>query len=253
MKPFLPAPGAYSTYCEPYAGSGAVLLKLPPAGREVANDLHPALMTFWRVIQDPRTLAEFLGIAQAAQVGEELFRNSLALLDAGGGADPVRQALALFATSRLSMSGRLRNYAPAGKTGRLRRGMDERLSSWLSALDRLPAVSARLRGVELTCKPALDVIRETDGEGVLFLLDPPYVPSTRTSREVYRCEMADADHRELLTVVKGCKAKVALCGYGNPLYDAELAGWTRHAYEVPNDGASGRTKRTMTEVVWCNS
>src|SRR5262249_39304991 len=141
---------------------------------------------------------------------------------------------------------------PASKTGRLRRGMDERLSSWLSALDRLPAVSARLRGVELRCQPALEVIEEFDGKDVLFLVDPPYVHATRTSTDVYSCEMTDRDHRELRDVLRGCRAKVALCGYANPLYDRTLAGWRRHEYKVPNDGASGATKRRMTEVLWCN-
>jgi hypothetical protein len=40
-------------------------------------------------------------------------------------------------------------------------------------------------------------------------------------------------------------------GYASALYDEALAGWTRHTFEVPNH-ASGRRKRTMTEVLWCN-
>jgi hypothetical protein len=36
------------------------------------------------------------------------------------------------------------------------------------------------------------------------------------------------------------------------MYDRELSGWTRHPFDRPNNAAGGRTKRRMTEVVWCN-
>jgi hypothetical protein len=41
-------------------------------------------------------------------------------------------------------------------------------------------------------------------------------------------------------------------GYASDLYDRELAGWTRHTFDLPNNAAGGATKRTMTEVLWCN-
>jgi DNA adenine methylase len=241
------------TYVEPFAGSLGLLLKRQPAALEVANDLNADLMTFWEVVKDPVTQAEFLDRARGARVSEALFNTSvMAPLHTADKMTPVQRALAVFTVSRLSLSGRGKTFAPASKTGRLRRGMDERLSSWLSALDRLPAVSARLRGVKLRCQPGLEVIEEFDGEDVLFLVDPPYVHATRASTDVYACEMTDRDHRELLDVLLGCKAKIALCGYANPLYDDKLDGWRRHEYQVPNDGAIGATKRTMTECLWVN-
>jgi hypothetical protein len=32
----------------------------------------------------------------------------------------------------------------------------------------------------------------------------------------------------------------------------ELAGWTRHTFDLPNNAASGTTKVRETEVLWCN-
>jgi DNA adenine methylase len=131
--------------------------------------------------------------------------------------------------------------------------MDERESSWLSALDRLPAVHERLRGVELRCGPALDVIGEFDREGVAVLLDPPYVSQTRAAPKVYEHEMDDAAHAELLKALVRCrKAKVVLCGYRSTMCEKALAAWNHRAYESPNDGAGGPVKRRMEEMLWWN-
>jgi hypothetical protein len=36
---------------------------------------------------------------------------------------------------------------------------------------------------------------------------------------------------------------VFLSGYRHPLYDAMLAGWTRHDFEMPNHAGQGKTKQ----------
>ena len=64
--------------------------------------------------------------------------------------------------------------------------------------------------------------------------------------------MTEADHRELLAVVKQCQGKVVLSGYPNQLYDDELAGWRRQDFQIDNKAAGGKTKREMTEAVWMN-
>jgi DNA adenine methylase len=43
-----------------------------------------------------------------------------------------------------------------------------------------------------------------------------------------------------------------LSGYLSAVYDEALAGWNRHIFDRPNHAAGGKTKREMTEVVWCN-
>ena len=84
------------------------------------------------------------------------------------------------------------------------------------------------------------------------MLDPPYVPSTRKSRAVYRYEMTEDDHRDMLAVITKVKGKVMLSGYPSKLYDDALVGWNKHTFDLPNNAASGSRKRRMTESVWCN-
>ena len=75
---------------------------------------------------------------------------------------------------------------------------------------------------------------------------------TRTAPQVYCHEMTRDQHAELLDVVKAVKGKVMLSGYDSALYQEALADWNRHAFELPNNAASGSSKRKMTEIVWCN-
>jgi len=64
--------------------------------------------------------------------------------------------------------------------------------------------------------------------------------------------MSQADHAELLEVVRRAKGKVMISGYPCALYDEALGGWTRHAKDVAKHSAKARTKRRAEQVVWCN-
>jgi DNA adenine methylase len=130
--------------------------------------------------------------------------------------------------------------------------MNEQVLAWLTAVEGLPAVHARLRRVVVLNRPALEVIRSQDGPETLFYCDPPYLPSSRATPDVYQHEMSEQDHRELLDLLKTVEGKVMLSGYPSDLYDECLVGWTRHCFDVPNNAAGGAEKQRMTEVVWCN-
>jgi DNA adenine methylase len=117
----------------------------------------------------------------------------------------------------------------------------------------LPAVCERLGRVLFENRPALDLIRSEDDSGTLFYLDPPYPHETRRTTDAYAAsEMTEADHWELLDLVKQVQGKVMLSGYPRELYDEALAGWSRHTFDLPNHAAGGAAKRRMTEVLWCN-
>ena len=56
----------------------------------------------------------------------------------------------------------------------------------------------------------------------------------------------------MLDVIRGSKGMVMLSGYPNELYDDLLRDWNRHDFEIDNKAAGGKSKRIMTESVWCN-
>lgn len=240
-------------YVEPYGGGLAVLLAKDPQGvSEVANDTHGALSNFWTVLQG-RWFEDFLRIVQAIPFSEEEFQ------DAGhpdafyGHAEAgVNQAVAFFVRCRQSLAGRMQDFATVSRN-RVRRRMNEQVSAWLTAVEGLPMVHARLKRVLILKQPALKVIRKQDGKKTLFYLDPPYLHETRsTTTEYGDHEMGEADHAALLAAVSACRGRVLLSGYRSKLYDAALVGWERHDFEVPNNAAGGKKKRRMVESLWLN-
>jgi DNA adenine methylase len=168
------------------------------------------------------------------------------------GNDPVADAVAFFVDCRQSLAGRMKGFTSLTRT-RTRRGMNGNASEWLGAVEGLPAVHERLRRVVVENRPALEVIRREDAPGTLTYADPPYLHGTRASKDAYGAfEMGEDAHRELLATLKQCRGRVMLSGYPSDLYQRELAGWTRHDFEISNHAAGGESKRRMTECLWCN-
>jgi DNA adenine methylase len=252
-------------YCEAYGGGLAVLLtrdtddprlwveENPLAHRrgvsEVVNDLNGRLMNFWRVLQRPETFERFCRIVQAVPFSEAEWQDAAGRLDHD---DPVEAAVAFFVRCRQSLAGRMNAFSGLTRT-RTRGNRNAEANAWWRVIEGLPAVARRLENVLVLNRPALEVIRQEDGPEVLFYLDPPYPHGTRTARRVYgEFEMTDADHRELLGVVRQCQGKVMLSGYPNELYDRTLHDWNRPTLDVSNCASSARTKGRETEVLWCN-
>ena len=68
----------------------------------------------------------------------------------------------------------------------------------------------------------------------LLYSDPPYLRHTRTSKHRYRFDYEEADHVELLELLKGVRCQVMVSGYGSALYEERLEGWRRVALQVMN-------------------
>ena len=80
----------------------------------------------------------------------------------------------------------------------------------------------------------------------LIYSDPPYLLHTRTSRRRYRFDYEEADHVELLELLKTLPCQVMLSGYPSALYDERLKGWRSVRWQVMNQGG------VRTEKLWFN-
>lgn len=246
-------------YVEPFFGGGAVLLNRDPDDgllwtadhrgvSEVVNDVNGLLINFWRVLQDEKKFERFHRKVSAMPFARDEWAK------AHGheyGKDVVEDAVAFFVDCRQSRSGLMTSFSPITRN-RTRRMMNGNVSEWLSAVEGLPEIHARLRRVAIENMDAILLIKREDTPNTLFYCDPPYLHETRTATEAYHFEMSEDEHRQLLDILKGAKGKVMLSGYPSELYDGMLADWNRHAFNLPNNAAAGEEKRRMTEVVWCN-
>lgn len=125
---------------------------------------------------------------------------------------------------------------------------------WASYPEVMMAIVARLRGVVIEQRPAIDVMLAHDSPATVHYVDPPYLHSLRAPSNkydlryrMYRHEMTDAEHVTLLGTLRNLTGSVVLSGYASPLYDGALVGWRRVTLDTFADGA-----RPRTEVLWLN-
>ena len=258
---------SYDTLVEDYFGGGGFTLAHDPEGKsEIANDLNGELTNFWRTLQDEGLFGAFSRRLEATPFSAAEFERALCPLPDRPGEDPtvvdrvvmIRRAVAFFVANRQSAMGIGKSFAPL-TTGRLRRGMNEQVSAWLTAVEGLPAVHARLKRVLVLNEDAAGLISRLDKPRVFHFADPTYLPETRVSKKLYKTEMSVADHESLLlTLQKVEHAQVMLCGYDSAMYRDALEGgatkWHRHLKTVPSamSKTDGKAKPTRIEVVWTN-
>lgn len=249
---------AHCHYVEPFFGGGSVLFardpnyawnKVRPGCSECINDINSELTNFWRVLQDTQHSFELQKILHSTPYSEPEF----ALAQDNYRQDVVRQAANFFIVSRQSFAAARKTFAPIVKS-RTRGGINDGANAWLGAIDMLPEIHARLRGVVILQRDAVQCIESQDSPQTLFYCDPPYVHSTRVAGDEYAHEMSDQDHLTLLTVLNGLRGKFILSGYANDMYNgaAERCGWRHFDIDIDNKAAGGNTKRTMQERVWAN-
>ncbi len=82
---------------------------------------------------------------------------------------------------------------------------------------------------------------------LMFYCDQPYVLSTRVHRKLYKHELSDEQHGQLLEALVSLRCGAAVSGYDHPLYRSVLAGWRLEQREVITRGGT-----TRVECLWIN-
>ena len=207
-------------YCEPFAGSAAVLLNRDPSPVETYNDIDGEVTNFFRVLRDEGAALE-RAIALTPFSREEFHRAIV-----GSVAEASERARQFYVKARQTRTG-LAQTATLGRWANCkdtsRAGMSGVVSRWLGGVEALPGIAARLLRVQIENRPAADVIRLYDGPRTLFYCDPPYLHATRGDAKAYGFEMDEREHRNFATVANECAGMVAVSGYDHPLMDELFA------------------------------
>lgn len=238
----------HSVYIEPFGGAASVLLQKPRSYAEVYNDMDGEIVNVFRVLQCQEKRQRLIEMLRFTPYARNEFKLAWEPTE-----DDVEKARRVIIRSQMGFGSA---GATKGTTG-FRRDTELRyttaMQDWVRYPDCLPPIIARMTGVQLECRPALDVIRTNDRLGVLFYVDPPYLHDTRVmdgSTRYYRHEMTADDHIELLDRLKGLQGMVVLNGYPSALYDNELRHWKR--YTKQSRAAAYRGTGMRTEVIWLN-
>ena len=119
---------------------------------------------------------------------------------------------------------------------------------------RFDKLADRLSGVAIDNRDAVTVVQRYNREHCFLYLDPPYVFSTRNAY-LYKYEMKDEQHIELINAAKEHKGLVAISGYNSELYDEHLGDWRKVEINVMSGLARGKTpnsKGKRVECLWMN-
>jgi len=236
-------------YCEPYAGSAAVLLNRKPSPIETFNDLDGEVCNFFRVLRDQKEkLAETIGLtpfsreefALACQLSPDL--------------SPLERARRFYIRVRqvrtgLAQTATLGRWANCKNTSRA--GMSGVISRWLGGVEMLPEIADRILRVQIENRSAIDVIGLYDSKDTLFYCDPPYVHSTRGDSKAYGYEMTDEEHVFLAEALNSCKAMVAISNYDCALMN-DFYRPPRWRKVIGPSRTNHSTKGKRVEVLWAN-
>ena len=222
-------------YIEPFAGSAAILLAREPVKYEVLNDLNHDVYNFWRVLRDmPQALED--GLVNTPYSKEEY----LFCRDDENPPNDVEKARRFFVHANLAFGASTAKVGfSSGSFGRSNKAL-----VFHNKVDRLNEVADRLRYVEVENMDAIKLIGRWNKPDVAMYLDPPYLLTTRVSKEDYATDNGSlAFHEQLIDTLMDFQGDAVLSGYPNTLYDT--LGWRRQDIEVTKT-------RTRVECLWTN-
>ena len=236
-------------YCEPFAGSAAVLLNREPSPVETYNDIDGEVVNFFKVLRDNKDeLIEKIGLTPFS-------REEFALAcELNPDISDIERARRFFVRARqvrtgLAQTASVGRWANCKETSRA--GMSGVVSRWLGGVNQLDQIANRLLRVQIENRPAIETIRLYDSESTLFYCDPPYVHSTRGDSRAYKYEMSDDDHIELAKVLNNVEGKVAISNYDCQLMDDLYPAPKWKKIYAPQKTIHS-TKDVRQEILWIN-
>lgn len=227
----------HDVYLEPFAGSLAILFAKKRSHIETVNDLDEEIVNFFRVLRDRQNeLKQAISLTPFAR---NEYINAYKETD-----NPVEKARR-FAVKCWMGFGCGNRYQNGFKSGQQRNSPNP-AKAWSELSGTLEAAAQRLKGVQIECFPAIELIKRYDTEDVFIYADPPYLPETRKNY-LYKHEMQYPDHEELLKILTKHPGRVLLSGYDNDLYNTMLSGWNKVQKDTRAEGG-----RRRTETLWMN-
>ncbi|MDR0942353.1 MAG: DNA adenine methylase [Holosporales bacterium] len=248
LLPLLPTECCH--YCEPFAGSGAVLLNRVPTPVETYNDIDGEVVNFFRVLRDQ--YEELIKLISLTPFSREEY--CIAIYGDKTKISDIERARRFYIKARQTRTG-LAQTASLGRWANCkttsRAGMSGAVSRWLSGTYALDEIARRLRRVQIENRPAIDIINLYDNPQTLFYCDPPYLHATRGDSNAYGYEMSEEQYYEFAVAVNRCKGMVAISGYDHPLMD-ELFKHDRWVKIRDQYRTIHSTKDKRTEILWTN-
>lgn len=236
----------HDIYVEPFGGAGSVLMRKPRSKGEVYNDLNSEVVNVFRILRDPPRAEELKRLIELTPYSREEFDLSYDHTD-----DPMESARRTVAKSYMAFGTTSQKKKGSGFRSTIYAHNSTGATDWVTYPEAIGAFTARLAGVVIENRKAVDLMLQHDSLNTLFYCDPPYLKSVRsslfqggTSRgdRAYKHDMLDEEsHAEFAEVVNAVKGGAIVSGYQSELYnDVFFKGWRRVETQGRCDGAKKR-------------
>lgn len=239
----------HTCYTEVFGGAAGVLLQKPRAYAEVYNDLDGDIVNLFKVLRDADLRNELIEQLVLTPYAREEFMNAWSVATT-----EVEKARRTIIRAQMGFGSAGPTKGITGFRIDTKRQYGTAQSLWVDYPEHLGFIGQRLSGVLIENRPAVQVLKDHDAISTLHYVDPPYVHDTRysgaKSGRIYRHEMDDKDHLDLLNNLLELEGMVMLSGYPSNLYDDTLNGWKR--VDTKARISSGRGTDTRTECLWIN-
>lgn len=228
----------HTVYLEPFFGSGGVFFNKKPATIETINDLNADVVNYFKVLRtNPE---ELISLLELTPFSRDEYYNAYEE-EASSDVEKARR----FAVQCFMGYGCSNNYKNGFRSSQ--QGNSPRTTNaWNKLPETLRAATLRLKDAQIENLQAVELIKRYNTPDVFIYADPPYLKSTRKSN-LYKHEMSDEQHIDLLKALLLHPGKVLLSGYENKLYDSILLGWNKVYKDTTVENGLKRT-----EVLWMN-
>lgn len=208
VKNILPHLPYTNMYCEPFGGSGSVLLARNECKLEIFNDRYSGVTSFYRCLQNRETKDALVDRLEFMLHSREEFiwcRSTWKDCE-----DIVERAARWYYTVKNSFGSQSLYF------GRSRNPKTNFTAKFHNSLADFHSVHERIKNAQIENLDWRVVLNDYNHPECVWYLDPPYYQATRG---MYECELPDDDHRELLERIQHLDGFVAISGYPNNLYE----------------------------------
>ena len=199
---------AHKIYVEPFFGGGAIFFAKGPSFLEVINDTNSLLINFYQQCVDNFEALQHR--IQNTLHSESEYNKARTIYNNPRYRSKLDKAWAVWVMTNMSVmatprGGWKRDNGTGGS--HIGIGMDNHRKRFTSQ------IYDRLSKVQISCRDAIDVIKERDTPDSLFYLDPPYIGAEQKHYKGYKKE----DFKRLLDVLAGIQGKFILSNFNSDI------------------------------------